>query len=571
MQNQVNWGPQGFQIRFIRSMANYTLRGLFGFATLMVAAPVAAQQLPELPTPSSSLANSTPMTNEASPRRSNPAVPELQGISGAKAPQATGSNTLDEILKRQAGANQNSSAPSETAPLPGGASPLRPPSRHEFEAAPLAPVADPVQQVIEGTAEPANGARPEDGSVPDPSVQPASFLDPMQQAGMRSGIVTREAPASPLGLMESNSAGESTTAQQPAPLNPIEARYGKWWRDALLNAEVEGEFLEVYQVLQTVPASERAQVLAAYWQIAEAMAEWQIQKEGLQLWQSAVGASVTSQLLTEVGRGLEDEITLAQQNVERSQVVFQQLAARYGLPHRIRPADAPFLGSYGTKISELQLTDSQLATWATEIEQNWKSINEDVRRLEWADAQWRMGTRVPEQMAAIFQLRQRNKLLLVRRVTRYNRTIGRYALAVGGYGKSTEAMVAMLLRQPVIGGVVMDTRTDPLFRNDLQNRTRTIAQVDYQGAIMAGQAVPAGMNQSLLPDGTPVRASMNGGLVIDDRMPSVATPFSPGMTGNTTRFGQSPAGAFRRPASQIVPSHAGAWQAAQQANATQNR
>lgn len=430
-------------------------------------------------------------------------------------------------------------------------------------------------------------------------IQQATFA-PQIRDGLANGVTDPEIPSNLLQLGQSPAAPPSSVNQE-AELNAIEKKYGKWWRDSLMSAEVEGEFLEVYQILQIVPRDAQPAVLSTYWQLAEAIVRWQVQIESQQWWKEAT-AQNTSPYVTSMSNAIAKEVKLAEIAVRHWQSQFATQTRNYGLPSLVRPADGPFIGPYNTRISEFQGgLPEQFSSLATEIDNQWKTIIDDDTAISWASSQWNSSryNGSAENMAAAFQLQQRALLILAGHVSEYNQSIAKYALNVSGYNKSTEQRIAMLLRQPIIGGQVMDIASDPLFQqhngfpaglsSDLMNESG-IAQVSYTD--MNGNPIPdpyQNMGYNAFGNSAPLDAPMLNAQMQDIPMQGVpmqavqvangAALNNSGQIGTTSmpvNQNTYPANAYntirnqglRVPASRAIPSNAGAWQAAQNAAAT---
>lgn len=261
---------------------------------------------------------------------------------------------------------------------------------------------------------------------------------------------------------------QAPATKTTAELSPLEKNYSDWWRAALSKSTAEGQPLELYQLLRQVEFSTRAKAVVEYWRIAEAIVQQHIQEESLAQWNDAT-KNRSEDMVIAVKQILEQEVSLAKSNVQASQSRISSILERSGLPAMIRPIDAPFLGPYDCKLGELigSGENGQLGILAAEIDKLKQEILDDENSLQWAIQEWNRakGNGAIDRLAAITQLRQNSFLLLNRRVTQYNATIAQYALAVAGPGPSTERQIAMLLRQPIVGGTLMDIRTDPMFQN----------------------------------------------------------------------------------------------------------
>lgn len=384
-------------------------------------------------------------------------------------------------------------------------------------------------------------------------IAPMTYVEPAQQNAMNNG--TYQPGRSRQDYAGSNGGVDSSEIRtdEPLPLkNAIERQYASWWRDKLSKAEVEGNFLEVHQILRQVPMSSQPEVLCEYWQLAKSIVALEIRREGLQMWKQVGGSQNSQPIYNAVHSTLESELSLAQAEVRQAQLHFARLTQRFGMGGTVRPADSPYIGPYSTRQSEMSLGDSQYAVLAAEIEKSWEEINRNVQDLQWAESQWQNSAsrQMADATAATFQLRQRYLLVLNQQVTGYNEKIARYALGVGGFSRSTEQRLAMLLRQPIVGGVVMDTRTDALFRG-LDTRItqeQAIAQVSYEGRNVSGGNYGSVVSANGL---TPVgSAPMQGGYVANAnglqpqyRMPTNAQ----GSVGGSGR---------------VLPSNANAWNSA---------
>lgn len=544
-----------------------------GWLLVVTVPPGAAQSL----TPNS-VGQLPPLPSSPSP---------IQSPSGTSNPIQSGLDDLDALLNESRTDATDTTGDAVVSPPSrldlGNIEPRQPGNLPAAQAAPLPPATDPLRP-----ASPAETLRTDSPAGPmaelaaQELIQPASYnatppsQDGRPQDGMRDGVIRNRQEADSLLPPNARSDMNQASVETPAkPLNVIEQQYGQWLRQVLTSSEVEGNFVEVHQVVQQVPVNQQPEVLAAYWRLAEAILRLEIRKQGREAWSQTVGQAGQHPLLGTVSRSIENEIRSAESQWQQARKQWSERVRPYGLPNSARPADAPFAGPYATRLDQVSQSGERLSVWAAEIDTYWKTINSSVADFEWSDSQWqssRGGS--AEQMASAFQLRQRTLEQLVERFCEYNQTIARYSLTAAGYGNSVEGRVAMLLRQPVVDGVVMDIRTDERFQNrSLANWGQSgtgIAHVNYQYPVQSTHPVWGTIVRSDQQAGTPIYPAGYSG-----------NPYSQvsGIQQVAGDIGSQQAHAgyqYRPPVimgqslpngrSNVVPSHAGAWQAARNAS-----
>lgn len=269
-------------------------------------------------------------------------------------------------------------------------------------------------------------------------------------------------------------------------LSPMEQRYSAWWREVLASANLTGEAVELKSILQRTSAGDRVAIIREYWRLSEAIIAVQIHREALETWQAATAQQSQQPLARTVSEIFQLQIDKANATVTAEQEHLGLWLQRHGLPQVARPVDAPFLGPYDTKLSQLQLqgqNGSELALAAQRVDSQKQELLTDEQVLDWAEQEWERARTSGDlqRMAAMIQLRQSAYLLWLNRVTRYNDAIAQYAFRFAGPGVSVPQQLAMLLRQPIVDGRLVDTRTDPWFRSNPVTGAdfRDVAPVSY--------------------------------------------------------------------------------------------
>ncbi|MBL8891348.1 MAG: hypothetical protein JNL67_15315 [Planctomycetaceae bacterium] len=309
------------------------------------------------------------------------------------------------------------------------------------------------------------------------------------------GVVDFQNPASSNVSHGSTSSSNSYGDVQPinyetavgeGELSPMEQRYSAWWREVLATANLTGEAVELKSILQRTSVGDRVATIREYWRLSEAIIAVQIHREALETWQAATVQQSQQTLAQNVTEILQLQIEQANATVSAEQEHLGLWLQKHGLPQVARPVDAPFLGPYDTKLSQLQLPGqdgSDLALAAQTVDTQKQELLRDERALDWAEQEWERARASGDlqRMATMIQLRQAAYLLWLNRVTRYNDAIAQYAFRFAGPGVSLPQQLAMLLRQPIVDGRLVDTRTDPWFRSSPVAGAdfREIAPVSY--------------------------------------------------------------------------------------------
>ncbi len=253
-------------------------------------------------------------------------------------------------------------------------------------------------------------------------------------------------------------------------LSPLEEQYGKWWRDALRNAEIEGQPLELHELLQRISPQDQTVVVAEYWRVAEAIAIHQVHAQSVKQWQQVADSVAANSMVDAMGEMLQQDQRHAADQIRVAQSHLHSWLRKYSVPTPVRPVDSPFLGPYATKFEQLRAQGTAMdlwSTWSAEVDRLRKDVVDDEKVLRWAQANWEQApaSGSVDRLAASLQMHQRAFLLFIGQVTQYNNSIAKYSLATAGAGKTARQQVAMLLRQPIINGTLMDIRVDPIFQD----------------------------------------------------------------------------------------------------------
>lgn len=320
--------------------------------------------------------------------------------------------------------------------------------------------------------------------------EPASPNNPLER-----GVVEFENPALENSINENTYSNETYGDVQPVDyeaatgdeeLSPMEQRYSAWWRDVLATANLTGEAVELKSILQRSSAGDRVAIIREYWRLSEAIIAVQIHREALETWQTATAQQSQQPLAQTVTEMFQLQLEKANATVTAEQEHLGLWLQRHGLPQVARPVDAPFLGPYDTKLSQLQLqgqNGSELALAAQRVDAQKQELSNDEQVLDWAEQEWERARSSGDlqRMAAMIQLRQSAYLVWLNRVTRYNDAIAQYAFRFAGTGVPVPQQLAMLLRQPIVDGRLVDTRHDPWFRSNPATGAdfRELAPVSY--------------------------------------------------------------------------------------------
>ncbi len=268
-------------------------------------------------------------------------------------------------------------------------------------------------------------------------------------------------------------------------LSPMEQRYSAWWREVLATANVSGDAVEVKSLLQNASGEDRIPMIREYWRLSEAIVAVHIHRESLETWQRATAQQSQQPLARTMVEMLNLQIEQANATVEAEQEHLGLWLQRHGMTQQPRPVDAPFLGSYDTKLSVLQQqvsVSTDLAVLAQQVDQRKQGALDDEQVIDWADQEWERARSSGDlqKMAAMLQMRQSAYLLWLSGVTRYNEAIAQYAFRVAGPNVPVPQQLAMLLRQPIVDGRLTDIRTDAWFRSAAASTDfREIAPVSY--------------------------------------------------------------------------------------------
>jgi hypothetical protein len=309
------------------------------------------------------------------------------------------------------------------------------------------------------------------------------------------GVVEFENPSSAFAANANSLSRDANTDVQPVNyeaepadggLSPLEQRYSAWWREVLATASLSGQGLELKSVLQSATGADRVPMIREYWRLSEAIVAAQIQRETLDTWQQATRQS-QQPLARTVAEMLRLQIEQANATIEAEQEHLGLWLQRHGLPQIARPVDAPFLGPYDTKLAQLQQqgrSSSDLTGLAQQVDLHKQELLNDEQVIDWAEQEWERARASGDlqQMAAMIQLRQSAYLVWLNRVTRYNASIAQYAFRIAGPGVPVPQQLAMLLRQPIVDGRLVDIRTDAWFRSaptTVGADFREIAPVSY--------------------------------------------------------------------------------------------
>jgi hypothetical protein len=308
------------------------------------------------------------------------------------------------------------------------------------------------------------GSLPSAASAPNPAFQNQEAID--------RGVVTFSDPATfsanrnvPQDIQTVN----YETEQADAGLSPMEQRYSAWWREVLQTANFPGQAVELKALLQNGRGTERVPMIREYWRLSEAIVAVHVHRESLETWQRATAAQAQQPMARTLVEILQLQIEQANATVVAEQEHLGLWLQRLGLPQQPRPVDAPFLGLYDTKLSQLQPQGgaTELGDLAQQVDQRKQDVLDDEQVVDWADQEWERARTSGDlqRMATMIQLRQSAYLLWLSRVTRYNEAIAQYAFRVAGSNVPVPQQLAMLLRQPIVDGRLTDIRTDAWFRS----------------------------------------------------------------------------------------------------------
>lgn len=375
-------------------------------------------------------------------------------------------------------------------PTQSGPTQLGPPT--PLSPTPLTP--SPLGSPLAPQSPAATGNVGQSGSLPNsplpssPSLQPVGGLQPMGglqpsaastnllgggNAAIDRGVVTLDDPSTFAASRNSGNDIQRINYETPAAdggLSPMEQRYSAWWREVLASANVTGQGVELKSLLQNGSGPDRVPMIREYWRLSEAIVAVHIHRESLETWQRATAQQAQQPLARTLVEMLNLQIEQANATVEAEQEHLGLWLQRRGMTSQPRPVDAPFLGLYDTKLSQLQqqaAATTDLVGLAQQVEQRKQQALDDEEVIDWADQEWERarGSGDLQRMAAMIQLRQTAYLLWLSGVTRYNEAIAQYAFRVAGPNVPVPQQLAMLLRQPIVDGRLTDIRTDAWFRS----------------------------------------------------------------------------------------------------------